>query len=693
MSVTLIRRQFPTRGDRAAWSRAFLLSHILALIMTLACVPGANSQATEGDEVIRQEPFNVVGRSSSELETSALGVHFDHDAPAIERTLSGLAGSVPNLHVGSGGAGSFGDTISLRGLTNTPYFSDPAVTVYLDDLPLGNSFTYPVNLAMFSNATVHMGPQGTAFGRSGEGGVIVLESTPPGLRAAGEVRLGAGDYGARSMLLVGRSARGETADATVGFWHQELDGFISNTALGIRVDRRNETGGQARIRLQPAEGAEITLQLLGQRSRNGAQPLVPLGGPFFVVNREPEGRTDGDSFGVALKGRFDLPAGILTAVTSYTDWKLNPYESHLVLPPGIDSRVVQDQSTWNEEISLRSRLESRVDWTAGLWLSRSKTEGDVHRELTGLFPIEGSHFALDSHAMAMFGQASVPASDRVRLTAGLRAERTRRSFDRSETIPTPGRFTDDANFDALLAKLRMDCSLAPGVTAHAMISTGTKPGGFSAYTGNSALAPFDAERVLAFDSGIETERADKSLTFAVSGFAYFIRDYQIERSFTQTDYLVVNAPRARSVGGEFSADWQPAGGWQVQGGLGVSVVTLREFRDPFSGTDYSGNRAPYAPVCNAHLQVEYRDPSGWFGGIGVVLTGKTTFDESEDPLFTQDAYTVVDARLGFDSARWRLTVYGRNLTDESYYAFIVPGVNHGAPGAPRTQGAEFSMKF
>lgn len=60
------------------------------------------------------------------------------------------------------------------------------------------------------------------------------------------------------------------------------------------------------------------------------------------------------------------------------------------------------------------------------------------------------------------------------------------------------------------------------------------------------------------------------------------------------------------------------------------------------------------------------------------------------------AYTLLDARIGIESENgWRLSLYGRNLTDE-YYWNSVASAGDGAvrfTGEPRTFGASFSMRF
>jgi iron complex outermembrane receptor protein len=223
------------------------------------------------------------------------------------------------------------------------------------------------------------------------------------------------------------------------------------------------------------------------------------------------------------------------------------------------------------------------------------------------------------------------------------------------------------------------------------VSSGRKAGGWSAYTAHPDLAPFDSERLLAFEAGVESSFADNAVTLAARGFLYRIRDYQIERSFNPEDYLVVNAPRARAVGGELEASWRPLQALTLTAALGLADITLREFTDPFSGASHAGRRAPYAPAHDAHVSATYRK-AGWFVAGEASMVGRTFYDESESPQFTQKARTLANVRLGYDADRWRATVYADNLFDEGYHALIVPGVGHAAPGAPRTLGVEVVMK-
>jgi iron complex outermembrane receptor protein len=549
----------------------------------------------------------------------------------------------------------------------------------------------------FATAAIARGPQGSAFGRGGEGGVITLTSAEPGAQAGGEVRAGFGSFQARSAAVIARSARRPAADATAAAAGSERHGFITNTTLGRPVDDQRTLAATARVRFRPTTASEFTFQFLGSRHRDGAQPLVPVEGPRFTVARGRDGSTRIDFGGGALKGAFDTGLGRLSATTSYTAWSLDPYDNRLVLPPTLDSRISQTQRTWNEELRLASDPRSTTPWRLGGWWSRTQTHGEANRDLvlgpTSGIPLEVSRYALETRSRAVFGEAIFAPLAGWRITPAFRAETTSQTFDRSQRAPGSGQFQGAKSAGEFLPKISAHHTLGEATTFSVSLGRGAKPGGWSAYTGNAALAPFEAEHVTAFEAGFDTALARKTVRLAARIFAYGIDQLQIERSFNASDYLVVNAPRARSRGGELELNWRPVAELTLAATAGVTEVRLREFTDPFTRRSFAGNRAPYAPDYDAHVSAIWRGHGGWFAAGEVAATGRTYFDEAQSPVGASPAHATVGARLGYETPRWRLAVYGENLRNEAYAALIIPGVRHLSPGAPRMYGFEAVKKW
>lgn len=654
---------------------------------------------TTTDAIVKLDPLVIEGRLLTESPATVTTVSLDSEPLALATT-AGLAARSANFFIATNDAHSFNDTFSLRGLTNTPIFGDPAISFYLDDLPLGSGFTFPVDLAGFARAELHRGPtQNTVFGRAGSAGVVTLVSPELGSTPQGQLRASYGSYDARQLSASAGTATGGSTDAYVNLNYAARDGYITNTTLKRDIDTKDSRSALVRLRTRPSDTSELTLLVTALRARDGVQPLVPLGGPLFRVARQTEGLTSMDAWNAALSAAFATSVGRLTATTSFNDWDLNPYSSTLGFGfADLINNVTQQQRTWSEEVKLASDKNSATHWQVGTFYSDSRTEGSFAR-VFGPYPYEQSDYRITNRNLAVFGEATLKVSSVTSLTAGLRLEDSHKKFHRVETIPVPQVFALNRESSAWLPKLGLSYEASRDTQLFATVGAGFKPGGFSAFTGNRALAAFGPERTKTFEAGVTHTIKDKSLAATFRVFYYDIDGYQIERSFATSsvadDYLVLNAPRARSLGAELELSWKPKAlvGLTFAADLGATDVTLREFTDPFTGDDFSGNRAPAVPVFDVSLRADYESPSGFFGGVELTANGRTYYTEGENLFFGQKSYALITARFGYAHDRYRVTVYGQNLTDKEYYSAITPGTVHGTPGAPRTVGAEFNMKY
>ena len=140
---------------------------------------------------------------------------------------------------------------------------------------------------------------------------------------------------------------------------------------------------------------------------------------------------------------------------------------------------------------------------------------------------------------------------------------------------------------------------------------------------------------------------------------------------------------------------------------GYNDATYDDFvSDVLTNTDYSGNRLPYSSKHNFSATAQYDQPLA----EGVMLSargeyvyrGATFSDQANTPLYQNDDYNIVNARLGvsFADPAIELTVWARNLFDERYTRDLFGGSSAFSPGAyggfigdPRTYGFELRKKF
>ena len=614
---------------------------------------------------------------------------------ADDAGLAELARETAGFAVNDAGAHGFGTTVTLRGLANTPYFSDASAPVYLDDIPLGSAFTFPTGLYDFTRLVVYRGPQAAArFGRAGDAGVIQLVSAEPGEQTTGAGQVSVGDFGLRSAAVSMLTSRQGPVDVAASAAASGRDGYVRNTTLGIGVDDRRSVSGHFKLRYRPTADLELSLQFLAQRSRDGAQPLVPLGGPFHEVARGKEGRMDTDFVAAAVGITKRLAGATLSATTSLTDWNLSPYSNRLVVFGGanFDSAVTQSQRTFNEEVRYIG------DWlTAGAFFSHGDTKGGATRAFSG-FTIEDSSFATKANTLALFGRASLVPGNGWILMPGLRLERTGKDFVRTEVVPGTSLIRRNNAWTAVLPSLTATRHLGAATDLTFTVARGFKPGGYSAYTGRADLAEFAPQRTWGAEAALTTTGRSPDWSFTARAYASRVRGYQIERSFavpaSATDeYLVVNADRVRVLGVEVESQWRPSADLMLTAVAALTQISLEEFTDPFTRISYAGRRAPFAPSGNAAVRADYRLVRQFRLGAGVTWTGRTFYDEQETALFAQPGYFLLDAHAAYRLAAGEIRIFGRNLGGVNYYSAITPGVAHGTPGAPRTWGVAFDRQW
>ena len=109
---------------------------------------------------------------------------------------------------------------------------------------------------------------------------------------------------------------------------------------------------------------------------------------------------------------------------------------------------------------------------------------------------------------------------------------------------------------------------------------------------------------------------------------------------------------------------------------------------------YDDNRIPYVPKYTCNVAVQYRHPLGIFGRIEM-----QRFDDFyHDIANTQkeDAYELVNTRLGYEWEHFDIYFWAKNLFDEEYVTTMFDmggGDWYGNPSDPRTFGVMLTGRF
>ncbi|MEH6611373.1 MAG: TonB-dependent receptor [Halioglobus sp.] len=278
---------------------------------------------------------------------------------------------------------------------------------------------------------------------------------------------------------------------------------------------------------------------------------------------------------------------------------------------------------------------------------------------------------------------------------------------------------DEEHFDPSV-RLRWD--VLDDTMVYASYSTGYKSGGFnsSGDTANPDGTPgegteFEDEEAEAWELGVKTTLWDGRARLSTTLFRTELDDQQVT-SFQGATFLVNNAASLISQGLEFETQVALTSDWE----LGGSLAYLDSEYDSYTGApctvyqaaatvgectqDLSGERGPNAPEWSGTVYASYERPIGenLLFGFKFDASYKDAYflDGDLDPNALQESYVKVNGRIGISSANdtWELSLYGRNLTDETTYSFVVDApLSAGIYGAwaeePRIIGLQARYNF
>jgi iron complex outermembrane receptor protein len=247
---------------------------------------------------------------------------------------------------------------------------------------------------------------------------------------------------------------------------------------------------------------------------------------------------------------------------------------------------------------------------------------------------------------------------------------------------------------------------------YASFATGFKAGGFNGRANKVInIGPYEPEEVNAYEIGLKSEWLDRRLRANVAAFYNKYSDMQVDVIIPSTvgsgqETLVRNAGTASTSGVEIEVNALPAAGLSLNLSLGYLNAKYTSFFADVSGTgvpsDNTNLKLRRAPKWTTTGGASYDMPLGNYGTLSyhADLNYISEYETSvlNDAFARRPGATLLDASIALDRAdeRFRLAVYGRNLTNRQ---FINNGIAAGKlfafnePNRPRTYGIELTLRY
>jgi outer membrane receptor protein involved in Fe transport len=268
---------------------------------------------------------------------------------------------------------------------------------------------------------------------------------------------------------------------------------------------------------------------------------------------------------------------------------------------------------------------------------------------------------------------------------------------------------DNLQEDNVSWRVNVNWYPVPETMLYANVSQGYKAGSFPtlAIALSNQFEPVTQEKLLAYETGVKSTLFDGTLQLNGAVFYYDYEDKQILGDVPDPVFgplpALVNVPKSRVYGGELAAQWAPVDGLRITPSISYQNSKIKgEFVDfDFLGreADFGGEPFPAAPELQADLDVSYtwNLPTGWsaFVGAHANYQDETYASFGEFDILKQDSYTLVDLRAGLERDEWKVTLWGRNVTDEYYWTNVSFAADSMVrfTGMPATYGVSVNYRF
>ncbi len=477
-----------------------------------------------------------------------------------------------------------------------------------------------------------------------------------------------------------------------------------------------------------------------------------LGDDTRQVKQNLAMRSTEKAWGASVQADIDFDKFTLTSITAYRTWDATEYREGDWLDQSaayvgnafaqLHDFGPQTQNTLSEELRIASKGGEALDYVAGVFYSKNEAERFFRRSdivctattspvnATGLAPcLAGTStivtpaasalFGADFKNFAVFGDATYHMSDAVRVIGGVRWTQDKLDFNHTynfSPIAGPGIRNQAGGGTAFLSgnnsssnfsgRAGFQFDLSDDMMGYVTYAKGYKGPAFNVFfnmTANNA-------QVLAAETGNSTEVGLKATLLdgrmVLNSAAFYARyhNFQANNFLFLNGTLITtltNAGDVTSGGVEVEMQVKPTNALTLSAGLTYNEARIDRFFTPAGSnpTVRNGTALPLAPKYKGSASIEYSIPVGRFElvpNLSVSYQDESFADLNEPAALRIPGYTTTDliVTLRDTDNRFRVSLIGRNLGDQSYSVLRTGGGPGGAPRLqiPRDAGRYFGIQ-
>ncbi|MCX7595104.1 MAG: TonB-dependent receptor [Fischerella sp.] len=659
--------------------------------------------AQKRSEDAQDVPLSLTVISQQELEDAQINSFTD------------IANNTPNFSFfpTSSGAAEF-NYYSMRGLSNFNFLaSQDSVAFYIDDVPFDYGGFLDLGLIDLQRVEVLRGPQSTLYGRSSPGGVVNVISRQPTDSPEMLFSASYGNYNSREVQL---SLSNAVIPDELGFRfagvYSGRYGLVDNVFLDRTVGERSQLVGRAQVLWTPTPEWNVSFNTYANYTDSGNPTFVPRNSDDpFKSEQTVDGHARVSSDTQALKVNYDGTDFQFTSITARRFTNQDNFLGDNVPRRDFLRQIIGINSTvWSQEIRLQSpESANRLRWLLGGYYE--SREFNVVNDTLEYTETGAAAFSLFSpgrdrviaeqfrNTYAVFGQLDYKPIEPLTLFAGLRYEASNISLDRQRVfeilnggvIPSSPKLRGAAQkSDEWIPRFGLQYQFNPNLMAYGTISKGYRPSGFNYRADTEDTRRYGEEKSWTYEVGLKSSWLDNRFTANLSVFYTNVDGYQVLLTDDFGFFRNVANADVNITGVEFEVKATPVQGLDLIGSVGYVDSRFQDYRNPFTGANFSDNRVPLSPEFTYNLAAQYRSPGGIFARLELRGYGTNYFDDANQ--IKQDPFALVNARIGYEGPNYGIYLYANNLFDTRYitsgFFFPPPNVTAGF-GDPVTYGVQF----
>lgn len=599
--------------------------------------------AQKQEQNVQDVPISISVFSGSDLEDMRI------------ENIEDIAAYTPNVMIFSNGTSGFTPP-TVRGLNTNVEALSTTLGLYVDGIPVLSGVGFDEVLMDVERVEVLKGPQGTLYGKNAEAGVINVVSRTPGNEGRSSVSMELGEDHKQQFKF---SASGpiikDVLAIGVSGLSYEKDGFIENTYTGEKANDRKHTYGKIHLRATPTDNLAVSLIASRLKYNDGDSDMnMGQGAKDREVQSGFQGYNHASSTMGALKVNYKFSNFTFESVSTSRVYEDDAGGDYDFTPAEL---FHNDKDAKYKKLSQEFRLSrqgQKLNWIFGVY--GDKDDNHLKFKMKGLRPsFDDKHF--DGHSIGVFAHFDWAISKHFSLLSGIRYDTEEKSYENDALgIDT------DKDFEEISPKIAVQYRVNPDLMFYLSASKGYQAGGFNTLSPAGYPLAYEEEKLWSYEFGSKTSFFNNRVNMSAAVYYMDIEDMQVNNSVDALRAYRSNAAEATSKGIEFEINAKLTDALKVFAAYGYNKIEFDSFADALG--NYKDNVNPFAPEYNYNVGVEYRDIRGIYGRCDVNGYGEMYFDKKND--FERDAYNLVNLKLGYESEKFDIYLYGKNIFDKEY---------------------------